>query len=68
MNIMESIRSKIEQAERFPVIISNKDCPLIQESALIIQQLEDEGYMCVTFSDKDTYGIRVYDKIYEIVR
>lgn len=64
---MESIRSKIDEAKRFPVIITNKDCPIIQESALIIQQLEDEGYMCVTFTKDDTYGIRVYDKVFEIV-
>jgi hypothetical protein len=66
-NMTQTILNIVKDAKKFPVIITNKDIALIEESAHIIKQLEDNGYMCVTFSKGDTYGIRVFDQVYQIL-
>lgn len=61
MNIIASILNKVKTAKDFPVIVTNKDYPIIQESALIVQHLEGEGYKVETFADwkNETYGLRI---------
>jgi hypothetical protein len=65
--MIQTILNIIEDAKNFPVIITNKDVAIIEESAHIINELENYGYMCVTFSKGDTYGIKVYGGSYEII-
>lgn len=66
-NMTQTILNIVKDAKSFPVVITNKDIPLIEESAHIIKQLEDNGYMCTTFSNGDTYGIKVFDHVYVTV-
>lgn len=61
MNLTEKVLNIVENSQKFPVVISNKDLPLIQESAIICQILESEGYKVDTFVDyaNQTFGIRI---------
>lgn len=61
MNLTASILDKVKKAEKFPVVITNNDYPLIQESAYVVQALESDGYKVETFVDwkTQTYGIRI---------
>lgn len=62
MNLVDTIVNKVQKSQYFPVTISNKDFPLIQESAIIAQTLETKGYRVETFADvsNGTYGFKVY--------
>jgi len=42
-----------------PFIITNKQLPLIQESAYIIEALETAGYKVKTFTSGNEHGIEV---------
>lgn len=61
MNLTEKVLNIIENSKKFPVVITNKDLPLIEESANICQVLESEGYKVETFVkfESGTYGIKV---------
>lgn len=45
--------------ETKPLIITNKDLPIIEESAYIIDALEEAGYKVNTFVTSAGYGIEV---------
>lgn len=45
--------------ETKPLIITNKDLPIIEESAYIINALEEAGYEVNTFVTGSGYGIEV---------
>jgi hypothetical protein len=62
-NLTQTISNIVEDATEFPVVLTNKDFTIIEESFYIIKELEDKGYTVKTFSDKDTgvYGIEVYE-------
>jgi hypothetical protein len=42
-----------------PFIVNNKNFPIIEESAYIINRLEKEGYKIKEFSNKGEYGLEV---------
>lgn len=64
MNLTEKVLNLVNQANEFPVVITNREVPIIEESALIIQALEGEGYQVETFVDipNQTYGIKVTER------
>lgn len=47
------------QDETSPLTITNKELPLIEESAYVIAALEEAGYKVKTFKSDDKYGIEV---------
>lgn len=57
--ILDSIQKKLQTTEKWPVVISNNDYPIIEESAIIVQILEADGYKVDTFVDSpnNTYGL-----------
>lgn len=61
MNITASILDKVKNSKSFPVVVTNNDYPIIQESSLIVEYLEAEGYKVETFVDsrQNTYGFRI---------
>jgi hypothetical protein len=61
MNLTAEILAKVRNSKKFPMFITSKEYPLIQESAYIIQALEGDGYKVDTYvdTDKEIYGIRV---------
>lgn len=64
MNITAKVLDKVKNAVSFPVTVTNHDYPIIQESALIVEYLEAEGYKVETFVDsrKNMYGFKVFNK------
>lgn len=52
---------KAKETDTLPLTVTNQDFSLIEESALIIQALENEGFVVETFADRNskTYGIVV---------
>lgn len=61
MSVVETVLSKVDNATVFPVVITNKDVALIEESALVVQALEGNGYKVETFVDipNQTFGLKV---------
>lgn len=62
--IMSSIWCKINTTKQWPVIVSNKDFVLINESAYICNELENRGFKVETFANRETkeYGLKIYEK------
>jgi hypothetical protein len=58
---LKYINRILDHSKEWPVVITNKDVPLIQESSLIVETLESEGYKVDTFVDlpNETYGLRI---------
>ena len=48
-----------EEKGQLPLVITNKELPIITESAYIIEALENGGYKVEAFTTKDGYGIKV---------
>lgn len=46
-----------------PFIITNKQLPVIEESAYIIEALENAGYKVKTFTSGDSHGIKISKSI-----
>jgi len=61
MNVLEKVLTMVQEAKSFPVVVTNKDVNLIEESALVCDTLEAEGYKVDSFVDvsKEIYGIRI---------
>lgn len=64
MNITASILKKVKDSKSFPVIVTNEDFPIIQESSLIVQALEGDGYKVESFVDlkNSTYGFKIDER------
>lgn len=54
-----NLTKKHFEDSKVPFIITNKELPLIEESAYIIAALEEVGYKVKTFKNDDKYGIEV---------
>jgi len=61
MSVLESVLDKLENATNFPVLLTNKEFSIINESYVIANALEDYGYKVETFSNPETgiYGFKV---------
>ena len=64
MHIVDKVVQRVKESKIFPMSISNKDLPIIEESFYVIKTLEAMGYEVDTFvnSDNKTYGITVHEK------
>lgn len=61
-NITNMVVNVVKASKEFPVIVTNKDLPIIEEAAYVIRTLEDLGYKVETFTDGDKHGIKVFNK------
>lgn len=61
-NITQTIVNIVKSSKEFPFIVTNKDLPIIEESAYVIEAIEKLGYKVETFTDNDKYGIKVSKK------
>lgn len=59
--VMDYILNKVENTNTFPVFINSNECPIIQESSLVCQFLEDKGFTVDTYADDENsvYGLRI---------
>lgn len=60
MNVTAKVLNEVKNATEFPVRISNsKEFPIVEETPLIIQALEGDGYKVNTFVDysNQTFGL-----------
>lgn len=61
MNVTEKVLKLVKETKSFPMVITNRDFNLIEESSLICQSLENDGYQIETFTDlpNKVYGLRI---------
>lgn len=61
MSVLESVLMKVENSKEFPVIVTNKEFPIIEVASTVSKILEDNGYKVETFSNLETgiYGFKV---------
>lgn len=61
MNVTASILDKVKNSKVFPMTVTSEDYPIIEESAIIVEALEGDGYKVETFVDwkNATYGLRI---------
>lgn len=63
MNITSQILNLVKKSKEFPVVVTNKDYNIIQESSNIVNTLESDGYRVEEFVDmkNQVYGFKVYE-------